>query len=573
MKLCTYIFLNTSIICSSLLLSASVSHAQNPSAYSDNKWDGYIEFEARKGNNRNITETELFIPITQNNNSLIFLDVRGMLDNQDSEEGNIGIGYRRILGNPVFGQKWIVGGYSFFDTRNTPAGNTFHQATLGAEALSEDWDIRANIYIPESGEQEIPNSANVTGLTSGTQLRITGTGNLKERSLPGFDAEIGYKLPFLEEHIDEIRVYGGGFHFDASGYDNVSGPRGRFELRWNDIPHFGNGSRFTLGAEVQDDDVRGHTAFALARLRIPLQTFKNPKIKHRPLSALERRMTESIVRDVDIVGGQQKVGAPIDEAATITINGTTTSNVTILDATDNIPTAVTAAGTGATILIDGSAGQINLAAATTIAPIDNQNIIGGGAEITGTRSGLMTTIGTRPTIRSAAGQYAFVLGGNNINVRNINIDASDVGSGGIQAVSRTDIAFTNIHVNGSPQTTFGIDLINTTRATVSDSIINNVGTGMRVFIGTDNTINNVRISNTVAEGITVSGFCFFGCATINNTVLNNNTIINAGTSSYRFALSANTSGTNNTSENAGTTDCEDAGGNTGSIEVNGSSCP
>lgn len=560
------------IFCLSLLSATPIHAASQSTKNTPQKWNGYIEFEARKGNSRDITETELFIPITQNKNSLLFLDVRGMLDNKDSEEGNIGIGYRKILSKPILGEKWIVGGYGFFDTRNTPAGNTFHQATIGLEALSENWDIRANAYIPETTEKEIRGTANINGTLSGTQLRIVGTDNVKERSLPGFDAEIGYKLPIFEKEIDEIRVYGGGFHFDASGYDNVSGPRGRFELRWNDIPHFGEGSRLTLGAEIQHDDVRDHTAFAIARLRIPFQTFKHPKTKQRPLSPLERRMTESVVRDIDIVSGQQN-GAPVNEAATITVNGQQVSDITILDASNNIPAAVTAAGAGATILIDGSAGQINLAAATTIAPIDNQNIIGGGTEITGTQSGLTTTIGSSPTIRSAAGQYAFVLGGNNINISNINIDASDVGSGGIQAVSRTDIAFKDIHVSGSPQTTFGIDLINTTRATISNSVINNVGTGMRVLIGTDNTINNVTISNTVAEGITISGFCIFGCATINNTTLNNNTVINAGTSSYRLALSVNTSGSNNTSTNPATTDCVDAGGNTGSIEVNGNSCP
>ncbi len=560
------------IFCLPLLGTAPLHAKSQPLQNIPHKWNGYIEFEARKGNNRDLAETEVFIPITQNEDSLLFLDVRGMFDNQDSEEGNIGIGYRKILSKPILGQKWIVGGYGFFDTRNTPAGNTFHQATIGLEALSENWDIRANAYIPETTEKEIRGTANVNGTLSGTQLRIVGTDNVKERSLPGFDAEIGYKLPIFKKEIDEIRVYGGGFHFDASGYDNVSGSRGRFELRWNDIPHFGEGSRLTLGAEIQHDDVRDHTAFAIARLRIPFQTFKNSKIKQRPLSPLERRMTESVVRDIDIVSGQQN-GAPVNEAATITVNGQQVSDITILDANNNIPAAVTAAGAGATILIDGSAGQINLAAATTIAPIDNQNIIGGGAEIIGSQSGLTTTIGSSPTIRSAAGQYAFVLGGNNINISNINIDASDIGSGGIQAVSRTDIAFKDIHVSGSPQTTFGIDLINTTRATVSNSVINNVGTGMRVLIGTDNTINNVTISNTVAEGITISGFCIFGCATINNTTLNNNTVINAGTSSYRLALSVNTSGSNNTSTNPGTTDCVDAGGNTGSIEINGSSCP
>ena len=416
----------SAITCCLLITSSAIAYAQQQHPL---KWDGYVEFEARKGNHRNIGEAEFFIPVKQTENSLLFLDVRGMLDNKSNEEGNVGFGFRTMPNTTLLNQKWVVGGYGFLDIRHTSNSNKFYQGTIGLEALSEDWDLRTNIYIPETTEKKIQGTANLNGTVSGTQLRITGTDDIRERALPGIDAEIGYKIPAFETKIDEIRFYGGGFHFDASGYDNISGPRGRMEMRWNDIPSFGEGSRFTLGAEIQHDDVRDTTAFGIARLRIPLQTFKNPKVKRRKLSSLERRMTESIVRDIDIVSGEQNIGAPIDEAATVTINGQQISNATLLDATDNVPAGVTAAGAGSTVIIDGSQGQINLAAGIVMQ--DNQTITGGGLTVTGTQSGRQALIGSRPSVVEAGVGGPTIFASNvaaDFTLQNIDVSSDAVGA-------------------------------------------------------------------------------------------------------------------------------------------------
>ena len=297
----THITLISILSASSLWVVPAWAEEQQKQAPHEQKWGGHIEFEAKKGNQRTLQETEFFIPLEQDTNSLMFLDIRSMLDNQQSREGNIGLGYRTILDMPFLGQQWIAGIYGFADLRRSPNDNTFLQATMGGEFLSEDYDARLNVYIPEANQKELPGTDNVTGTLSGTQLRLIGTANQRERALPGFDAEVGVKLPVLEENISSVRLYGGGYYFDADGYDEVSGPRGRFEVNWDDVPVFGQDSRFTLGAEIQHDNVRGRTAFALARLRIPLQSFKKQKQHSSYLSALERRMTERVVRDIDIV--------------------------------------------------------------------------------------------------------------------------------------------------------------------------------------------------------------------------------------------------------------------------------
>ena len=541
------------------------------------KWSGHVEVEVKKGNHRDIGETEFFIPIAQSDDDLLFLDIRGMLDNKGGEEGNFGVGYRTLLDTPIWGQKWILGGYGFLDIRDTDANNKFYQLTVGAEMLSEAWDFRTNVYIPEASEPQIKGSANVSGVVAGTQLRLVGTGNLRERALPGVDVEVGHKLPVFEDKIDAVRVYGGAFHFDASGYDNVTGPRGRLELSWDDLPYFGKGSRFTLGGELQHDGVRDTNVFGSARLRIPFQTFNNNLPATQTLTPLEKRMTTRIVRDVDIVTGQDNDAERIDEVASVTINGTTTSNVVLVDATDNVPNDVNAAGAGATIIIDGSQGDINLAAA--ISPLVGQNISGGGITIRGNSSGLTTVFAERPTINGPVNTNAFLVNSGQLNVTLQNFDLNIMGNNANGIVDvLTNVTIDNVSIQGDGSTnSTGIFLVLSDEARLSNVRINGTETGLHMFRTIDTTVSDTTISNTVDDGVFVDRFCIGAACTANtNTVLNNVDVINAGAASFHLSPDVvNVTGTGNTSTNPTGAHCQnDDAGNTGALEINGAVlCP
>ena len=97
------------------------------------------------------------------------------------------------------------------------------------------------------------------------------------------------------------------------------GRAGVFEFSVDDLLGFSN-ARLTLGAEVQHDDVRGTQGFAVARLRVPLQQ----ETKAPRLTAQERRMTERVVRDVDIVsvpGAARRSAREVREDAINSWNG------------------------------------------------------------------------------------------------------------------------------------------------------------------------------------------------------------------------------------------------------------
>ena len=63
-----------------------------------------------------------------------------------------------------------------------------------------------------------------------------------EEAQPGFDLELGARLPVFEDDVDPIRVYGGGYHFMGDKTDDVTGWRTR--LVADITPSLSVGGRF-----------------------------------------------------------------------------------------------------------------------------------------------------------------------------------------------------------------------------------------------------------------------------------------------------------------------------------------
>lgn len=396
-----------------LILNASPALAGEPP-----KWGSHVEAEGKWGTDRSLGEVGLFMPLWQDENSLVFTDLRGRFDDQGSSEGNFGLGIRHKVS-----EQWALGGYGFYDRRKTPNDNTFSQATIGVEALAENLEFRVNGYIPESTEKDIIGPTSVASI-SGANFQIQNFSNPKERGLPGFDIEAGYGFNLPDGW--KFWAYAGGFHFDADNYDSVTGPRGRLEISYDNVPYLGAGSRFTLGFESQTDNIRGGQSFGIARLRIPLNFSGSDR---QPLQGLDQRMTTRINRDIDIVSGEQAAQLESTESGVFLLeDGTQVASFTTIDAGDDMVTNVNAAGDDNLIVVDGSAGIINVS--SDIRPRQGQAILGGGTNITvqGTETGntaALTLPGTRPTINGTnTGSTVFFLQSgvaDNVRLQNMTI--------------------------------------------------------------------------------------------------------------------------------------------------------
>jgi hypothetical protein len=346
------------------------------------KWQPWLEAGGMIGTNHSFGDVDIFIPVWQDQTSLLFGDLRGKFSNEPTQEGNFGLGYRTQI-DP----EWILGGYGYFDIQNSENDNLFYQATLGLEALSVDWDFRLNGYIPINAGGESIDSHKGNLQINGNTIGITHD---QEKPLYGFDGEVGWRLPIFPADGDvDVRAFIGGYYFANSDVDTVAGPRGRLEVRLYDIDILGVQSRLTVDGEIQWDNPRGTQAFGGLELRIPLGVVTGtpgPK-----LSPLDRRMVDRVQRDVDIVTRKYQ-----SDPKDVVVDELTVKTHTIVFAqegapddasgTKNDPISLNAAvaraqslGKNAIIVVEGGSSGIVVDQPLQLA--SGQALLGGGSKV------------------------------------------------------------------------------------------------------------------------------------------------------------------------------------------------
>ncbi|HEY3916656.1 MAG TPA: inverse autotransporter beta domain-containing protein [Stellaceae bacterium] len=531
-----------------VLLIAAPALAQTPPASPPLKWAPFIDLDGKAGTQRNIGEGDLFIPLLQNSDSMLFADLRGRFDDRSDDEGNFGLGFRHMLGIG-----WNLGAYGYYDRRSTALGSIFEQATFGAEALSLDWDVRANLYQPVgpsvrniSTTTTASSTATATSTTTSSTAALAGTAvdvttsflttsstttattaqTTQERAQGGFDGEIGWRVPvFAPEALTQLRVYAGGYRFTGNGVGPTEGPRGRLDLTIDQVPYLWNGARLDIGGELQHDTPRGTQAFAEIALRIPLQVFGE---KPAELTAIERRMEDPTVRDVDVVAQSHSTTASSTTSSTSTASSslveiaTATSGgspITVLSSASTtgaaLPGAVVAAGANSTVLLTGT---FSTTATTTLQ--SGQALIGAGTLTVETPSGRTATLTT--PMATVTGNLGFsnhtVTMANNSTLKGLIINTTDnTGNNAlaVQANGVTGATIANNTINATVTaggTAHGVDVLaGASNITVSGNTITATGAG-----GADLAIG-VQVNNASA---TVTGNSLGGSgATTNATVL------------------------------------------------------
>jgi hypothetical protein len=536
---------------------ASAAAGSAPSSFAQTtspppKWGPHIDFEGKAGNKRNIGEADVFVPLWQNDTTLVFGNVRTRLDDDDSREGNFGVGVRHMLPSG-----WNIGGYGYFDRRRTENDNYFNQVTLGVEALSWDWDFRANAYIAEGRRtHELSRTGgDSTASVSGTTVQVATSATLmtEERSLQGFDAEIGWRVPLFDlDAGQQLRIYGGAYRFYADDVDPVQGPRARAELTFDEVPYLWEGSRLTLGAEAQHDDPRGGQVFAVARLRIPLQIFGQPPSR---LTPMERRMTDPTVRDVDVIAqSHTTVVAPATtETATQLSNGGAFTVISSDSTAGNdLDAAVLAAGDGSTVLLSGTFQTTGL---NTVTMAFNQTLTG------------------TATVRTASGRTAVVNTGAAINGTNVNSSTVLVRAGG----TLSGLTISNTYNNGSGGRAVLVGSFATDVNILNNTItLTQSGANAGAALNFNNNSAGTVSGNTIAA--TGGGAATFMTAlgvnsSVTVSVTNNTLSASGGTTNIMANVAGTTINAGSTGNVRGSGDCTGTP-TSGSISfTNGTTCP
>jgi hypothetical protein len=352
----------------SFFLALKLSYAAQNLKQQNFKYSPQIESESKFGIKRNILDNKLLIPIYQNQegDQLLFSDLRGRFDDLGSSEYNVAIGYRKLIADTIIldQKQWIIGVYGSIDRLLSKYHHVFLQTMFGAELLSDDYDFRGNIYLPQNKEVVVESLSYVPQLNNSK----LGISYVQEKPLKGADIEFGYKLPL---NFVQSKLFAGGYYFKGEGYPSISGPRIRAELSFDrdNIKFLPKVLNLTFGLEYQYDQTRGRQIFGLAKFSYKFGANDgNPR-------QLKNRMTDFIVRDVDVVTNKHQF---FDEAIYDDSSGTL-RKIHIINANDDLPIAINNADQDCLIILDGSKGNFVLKSAIDLK--QGQRLIGGGQNI------------------------------------------------------------------------------------------------------------------------------------------------------------------------------------------------
>lgn len=491
-----------------IALAATISLAAQAQNAEPPKWGPHIDLEGKAGNQRHLGEADLFIPVIQNDRSLLFANIRSRADTNDSYEGNFGLGARHMMG-----AGWNLGAYGYFDRRRTENDGNFNQVTVGTEALGvkalgQEWDARVNGYIPVGRKVRLVDSLS-TAEVSGASVIFRGG---EEHSMAGFDAELGWRVPVTAPDSGlNLRLYGGGYRFwstESSAVHDVQGPRGRAELVFDQIPVLWEGSRFSLGAEGQHDDPRGTQAFLSARLRIPLQVFGKPSSK---LTAQERRMADPIVRDIDIVSqagayGAQETATASNGGAITVLNSSTTTGA-------NLQTAVTNAGANSTVVLSGT-----FSTTSTITLQAGQTVMGAGSL----------------TVRSPSGRTVSFTPSSGATIAATNTFAT---TGAVTMANNTTLKGMTITQNtGAGASPYGVEISNLSNVSLINNSITSTGingNSLGTFIDAS---SNVTVSGNTISATRVAATAIAFYMRNSSGTVSGNTLSATGTTPYAAYL-------------------------------------
>lgn len=457
------------------LFAAAV--AATPAAVSvasaEDLWKPYLEFENRGNEFRYTAQANVFAPVVQNDSTLVFADVRGQVTDQSTSEGNFGVAVRTILDNDM-----ILGAYGFYDIKESTFGNTFHQGVAGLELLTVDSGLRMNGYIPDQSTQ----------FTGAAGAVIQG-GNIfvqagVEAAYWGIDVEYEKRIfrkagsygdccddttPSWSPDV-ELWASAGVFHFDNNnaGFQGITGPRIRTELRLFDLPLLGNDSRLVFAGVYEYDDIRDSVGTGLINVRIPFG--KGGSNRSQRLRGLERRMVTPIVRDVDVV--TQSVGGSLEQAVVAGTGG----NIAVIDATTANPEmAIANAGANSVVFANGSNGVINTGGTINMAA--GQQLLGAGGgqtvQVVGATTGTQVAVnvpGARPTINTG-NAMAGIFAGDGSRIQGVDIASANPGGATIAAFASPNVVVDDVNVTVTSPDGGGIILRQGSSMTLSNSTV------------------------------------------------------------------------------------------------------
>lgn len=470
-----------------------------------NKWlnDAKIRPGIMSGSERTDFFIDYFIPFGPSTDSLFYFDINGRIDDEDSNEQNIGLGFRTLGG----GERYILGANIYYDTILSEFDNRFNQFGFGLEALTNRFDARFNYYMPQG---ETLKKGEATEYKFAPSALLVDNGY--EEALEGFDFELGVLVPYVSDYA-ETRFYAGLYDYstDQINGDDVDGTRFRLEVRPVDalsinIEHYAEsggdsntvaGFYFDIPFAIEELFEAGGNPFKAA-----YSSFKLGK----GTRTLRDRLTEKVIRDRHIIIAE-------DEAETyknmIYVNGENTGGTgTQSDPYELLNTAMGAA-TENTIIYITSSDAVAETYTTNVTLLDGQELWSDGVV-----HPIYNLGGTGPAAIIDGGGNIVTLADNNsiVGLALINGNYGIYGSGTYDVVPASDTSIHSTFIAGNNIQNMAAGGIYISNSYSGSDDLNN--------LSYDFDIRGNNLSSSGASGIYIENL-FDTTGTANNVSFNN----------------------------------------------------
>lgn len=261
-----------------------------------------LNFNGITGDNF-IGQAGILYPFRNTEDSLWFTDLRYRMSEDDVEEWNLGLGYRKKIETA---ENHIAGIYVYKDRREE-YGHYWDMWTVGGEILTDQWDFRVNGYITDDERKQAPELDSV--IVENNQF-IYQKGSYS--SMDGLDIEFGKRFTETKTIFKNVGVYLKLYRFFESNTPTMTGRQIRIDKQ------FGDRDKITwkIGAQWKDDNLRGSETETTFAISIPFGAKKadhlNPEKTKKEI--VESRMTEPPERDLDVVVSER---SNIEEEETV----------------------------------------------------------------------------------------------------------------------------------------------------------------------------------------------------------------------------------------------------------------
>ena len=184
----------------------------------------------------------------------------------------------------------MVGANAFWDYRMTDYSDAHSRLGLGGEYFWKDFEFRNNWYMAITDEKDV----NINGVA------------YQERVVPGWDVEVGYRLP----NNPELAFFVRGFNWDYKHTQDNSGLEGA--VSWQATPHFGLeayvSNEISAASTTANTDLPGtdETFFGL-RMNITGNPVKFEKSNYK--KNMITQMTQPVKRKYDVLLERSAGGA------------------------------------------------------------------------------------------------------------------------------------------------------------------------------------------------------------------------------------------------------------------------